>query len=171
MAALVLGTFEDRAVAQAAIERLKAAGIAEGEISLLARDLEVEVPVAVEGTPATATVTGAAAGGLLGALGGVLIGLATLAVPGVGPVVAAGPLLAALSATAFGAAAGGMVGALVDMGVPEEHVRLYVSDVKRGHVLLAVRTDALSEARLRDLMAEAGALNLYPTAPADTLAV
>ena len=99
-----------------------------------------------------------------------MVGLVALTVPGLGPVVAAGPLLAAMGGTALGAATGGLLGALLDMGVPEEHVKLYVSDLKRGHLLLAVRSDAFSEAQLRELMARAGALNLYPAAaePAGT---
>lgn len=123
------------------------------------RDDEVEVE-----TPESysATATGTATGGVIGAVGGLLVGLGTLAIPGVGPIVAAGPLAAALGGAAIGAATGGLIGALVDAGVPEEYASTYATHVERGHVLLTVRTDAASQAQVRDILAHAGALNLFP---------
>jgi uncharacterized membrane protein len=110
----------------------------------------------------SATATGTATGGLVGALGGFLVGLGALAIPGVGPIVAAGPLAAALGGAAIGAATGGLIGALVDAGVPEEYASAYTSYVEQGHVLLTVRTEAATQAQVRDILAHAGSLNVYP---------
>jgi uncharacterized membrane protein len=99
-----------------------------------------------------------------------LIGLGALALPGFGPVLAAGPLAAALGGAAIGAATGGLIGVLVDVGVPEEYATAYATHVERGHVLLTVRrseTDSPSASQVREIMAQAGALNIYP--PAGTL--
>jgi uncharacterized membrane protein len=163
MTTTVAGTFADRAAAQAAVERLRDAGIPISEISLIARQTERQAePVVVEDAPATAG--GATAGGILGALGGLLIGLGTLAIPGVGPVLAAGPLAAALGGAALGAATGGLLGALVDFGLPEEYATTYVSEVERGNLLLTVRTDPATAPIARDILAQSGALNVYPAA-------
>lgn len=110
----------------------------------------------------TATETGAATGGLIGAVSGFLIGLGIVALPGLGPIVAAGPLAAALGGTAIGAATGGLAGALVDAGVPEEYAATYASHVERGHVLLTVRAGDVSAREIREIMAHAGALDVYP---------
>jgi uncharacterized membrane protein len=112
----------------------------------------------------TATAEGTAFGGLIGALGGLLVGLGTLALPGLGAIVAAGPLAAALGGAAIGAATGGLIGALVDAGVPREYATTYASHVERGHVLLTVRTESVPPARAREIMVHAGAVNVYPTA-------
>jgi uncharacterized membrane protein len=111
----------------------------------------------------SATATGTATGGLIGALSGLLVGLGTLALPGLGPIVAAGPLAAALGGAAIGAATGGLIGALVDAGVPEEYASTYATHVERGHALLTVHTDAASQAKVRDILAHSGALHLYPS--------
>ena len=110
----------------------------------------------------SATETGAAAGGLIGALSGFLVGLGTLALPGLGPIVAAGPLAAMLGGTAIGAATGGLIGALVDAGVPEDYAATYTHHVARGHVLLIVQADAAPPERVHEIMLQAGAVNLYP---------
>jgi hypothetical protein len=119
----------------------------------------------VDAVPAgeySATETGAAAGGAIGALSGFLIGLGIVALPGLGPIVAAGPIAAALAGTAIGAATGGLTGALVDAGVPEEYAGAYASHVERGHVLVTVRADAVPAKEIREIMVHSGALNVYP---------
>jgi hypothetical protein len=85
---------------------------------------------------------GAGIGAVVGGLGGLLVGLGALAIPGIGPVLAAGPLAAALGALAgagIGAAAGGLIGAMVDMGIPEDQAELYSEGVRRGATLVIVR--------------------------------
>ena len=86
------------------------------------------------------TAAGAGIGAVLGGLGGLLIGLGALAIPGVGPVLAAGPIVATLVGAGVGAAAGGLIGALVDAGVPEEQANLYAEGVRRGGTLVTVST-------------------------------
>jgi hypothetical protein len=126
------------------------------------RVVDDEVEVVTPGDY-TATAAGTATGALVGGISGLLIGLGTLALPGLGPVLAAGPLAAALGGAAIGAATGGLIGALVDAGVPEVYATTYATDVERGHVLLTVRTDEASRTRVREILAASGALNLYPT--------
>jgi uncharacterized membrane protein len=89
--------------------------------------------------------------------------MALLTVPGVGPVLAAGPLAAVLDGTAIGAAKVALIGAIVDLGVPVEYARTYVSEIERGSVLVVVRTTAVPPEDVRAILAEAGATNLHST--------
>ena len=82
--------------------------------------------------------TGAATGGVTGGVLGLLAGIGALAIPGVGPFIAAGPIMAALSGAAIGAGTGGMVGGLVGMGIPEIEAKRYEDKLKRGNYLIAV---------------------------------
>ncbi len=200
MAITLAGTFEDQTAAQEAIERLRAAGIATSDISMIVRDREAVAPGGAEagirgGTVAatapnpmlrgeepvlrtaveddevvamtpedlSVTASGTTTGGIIGAIGGLLVGLGALALPGLGPIVAAGPLAATLGGAAIGAATGGLIGALVDAGVPEEYATTYATHVERGHVLLTVHPRPEQQDRVRDILAHAGALNIYPT--------
>jgi len=105
-------------------------------------------------TPATG---GAATGATIGGLGGLLVGLGVLAVPGIGPILAAGPLVGALSGLLAGGAAGGVIGGLSTIGVPEEYARDYASRIEQGHTLISVRTDSVScDAVERILVANGG---------------
>lgn len=160
MSTAVAGTFEDRAAAQSAVERLLTVGVPVSDISLIVRETEAVPEPGVEEGP-SATRVGMTTGGLLGALGGLLVGLSALTLPGVGAVLATGPLSAALGGAAIGAATGGLLGVLVDLGIPEEHASAYVSRLERGHVLLTVRGDTVPPAEVRELMEQAGAENLY----------
>jgi uncharacterized membrane protein len=161
MATVVSGVFTSPSTAQVAIERLRDLGVPSSDISLIAREVErVAEPVAVAAPSATAS--GVATGGIFGGLAGLLVGLGALAIPGIGPVIAAGPLLGALGGAAIGAATGGLLGALVDLGVPEEYATTYVTAVERGQVLLTVRTDAATPTQVREVLAGAGAQELYP---------
>ena len=93
----------------------------------------------------TGAATGALAGGLLGGAAGWLIGIGALAIPGVGPIIAAGPLAAALGGAALGAAGGGLIGALTGAGVPEEEAKWYDERVRSGSILLTVRAAGRTE--------------------------
>jgi hypothetical protein len=117
-------------------------------------------PVSVE--EYSPTESGAAAGGMIGALSGFLVGLGVVALPGLGLIVAAGPLAASLSGTAIGAATGGLIGALVEAGVPEEFAATGAYGVQCGHVLVLVQTEDVPPERVREIMLRAGAVNLYP---------
>src|SRR5690606_32970874 len=98
------------------------------------------------GTPssdqmASDVAAGAVTGGVVGGLTGVLLGLGVLAIPGFGPVLAAGPLVAGLAGAGIGAAVGGLVGALVSWGVPQEEAELYAESVRRGSTLVGLKAD------------------------------
>src|SRR3954447_8286750 len=128
MARTVIGVFDTRDQAKSVVGHLIKAGVEGDEISFLTRhDAEPAVPT----TPATGvdedsgTGSTAATGAMFGGIGGLLLGLGALAIPGVGPVLAAGPLAAALTGAGIGAAGGAVVGALTDSGVPERDAQFY----------------------------------------------
>jgi hypothetical protein len=122
----VVGTYDNIQTAYAVANDLISAGYSRNDISVIANDAKNEYAPYVGTTTATTVDTGddvakgAGIGAALGGLGGLLVGLGALAIPGVGPVIAAGPLLAALTGAGVGAVTGGIVGALVDMGIPDE---------------------------------------------------
>jgi hypothetical protein len=128
--------------------RLRTAGFTEGDISLLApdrggmRDLGHQNSTkAPEGAAA-----GASAGALFGGALGWLAGIGALAIPGVGPLIAAGPILATLSGAALGTAAGGMTGALAGLGIPEYEAQAYEGKLREGNILMCVHADNSDEA-------------------------
>jgi uncharacterized membrane protein len=130
--------FSERAVAENVIEQLKASGISAEEISVLFAAPPGQEPStkAPEGT-----ATGGTAGFVLGGILGWLAGIGSLAIPGVGPFIAAGPIMAALSGAAVGAALGGVSGALIGMGIPEYEARRYEAQLREGKLLLSVHTE------------------------------
>lgn len=148
MAKMVVGLFADLAAAEAAVRGLLDAGFPGDSIGLVARDdggqwsgeLEAGQPRTEDQDIADQAWSGAGAGALAGGLGGLLVGLAALAIPGIGPAIAAGPVVAALTGAGLGAAAGGLVGALVEVGIPNEPAESYAEGVRRGGVLLTLRS-------------------------------
>jgi hypothetical protein len=137
------GIYQTRAAAEEAVAELRHAGFRNTDISALfpdnagTKDFAVEKNTkAPEGTAAGAT-SGAVAGGVIGWLAG--IGL--LAIPGIGPLIAAGPIVAALAGAGALGAVGGIVGALAGMGVPEYEAKRYEGRVKHGGILLSVHCD------------------------------
>ena len=137
----VVGVFDDREDAREAIEALKETGFGGDAISILSPDKQATQNIAEDtGTHAgSGAATGAIAGGVLGGLGGWLVGIGALAIPGIGPFIAAGAFAAALSGAAIGAGVGAIAGALVGMGVPEEHAKFYEGEAKAGKTLVTVR--------------------------------
>jgi hypothetical protein len=102
--------------------------------------------------------TGGVAGGLLGGTLGWLAGIGALAIPGVGPLIAAGPIMAALGGAAVGSAVGGLTGALVGMGIPEFEAKRYEGKIKEGNILISVHTDDSDEReRAEEIFERAGA--------------
>ncbi|CAI6034809.1 hypothetical protein PAECIP112173_00779 [Paenibacillus sp. JJ-100] len=136
----IVGVFNTEREASQAIESLKAEGFTSDEISVVTQDRDELKAIREEtGTKAPEGVAaGAATGGVLGGVAGLLAGIGALAVPGIGPILAAGPIAAAFTGAAVGAGAGGLVGGLVGLGIPEEDARQYEEYVQNGKILLLV---------------------------------
>jgi len=172
MAKTVVGLFDTLNEAQSVVQQLIDAGFDRNEISILANDARGEFTRAnaVGETSSTAEGAGAGAvgGGVLGGVLGLLVGIGALAIPGIGPVLAAGPLAAALGTAGastlvgagIGAAAGGVIGALVGAGIPEEDASFYAEGVRRGGTLVMVKTADDTSQRAYDLMRSAGAVDI-----------
>jgi uncharacterized membrane protein len=136
----IVGVFAAEYEASRAIEELKRQGCRTEDISIIARNSESADTLRDEsGTQAPEGIaTGAATGGLLGGLTGLLMGIGALAIPGIGPIIAAGPLAATLAGAAIGAGSGGLVGGLIGLGIPEEEAKRYDNYVGEGHILVMV---------------------------------
>lgn len=146
--------------AQRIVVDLKGASFSNNDISVLFPDKSGTRDFAHEHhTKAPeGTATGAGVGGVLGGTLGWLAGIGSLAIPGVGPFIAAGPIMAALGGAAVGATVGGLTGALVGMGIPEYEAKRYEGRIKDGNYLISVHTeDSAQRARAKDIFERAGA--------------
>ncbi|MHB1041744.1 MAG: hypothetical protein ACYC0Q_02775 [Eubacteriales bacterium] len=130
----VIGLYDSRDQAERAVSALRGRGFHE-EISILAADKGKAGGGGAQ--PGGSMATGATTGGVLGGLAGLAMGVGALAIPGIGPIVAAGPIAGLLS----GAATGGIAGGLIDWGIPAERGKFYESKVKEGKILASVRTN------------------------------
>jgi hypothetical protein len=156
----VFGIYNSGTDAERAVDRIIAAGFSNSDISVLMPDTQGSKEFAHEkNTKAPeGTTTGVTAGGALGGTIGLLAGIGALAIPGVGPFIAAGPIMGALAGMGVGGAVGGLIGALVGMGMPEYEAKRYEGRVKDGGVLLSVHCDTSDEvSRAKDLLEETGA--------------
>jgi hypothetical protein len=125
------------------VDDLKAAGFSNNDVSVLLPDRAGSRDFAHEHhTKAPeGAATGAVAGGVTAGVLGWLVGIGTLAIPGVGPLIAAGPIMAALGGAAAGGAVGGLAGALVGFGIPEYEAKQYEGKIKNGNIMISVHTD------------------------------
>ncbi len=139
----VYGIYRNRAHAEQGVDRLIAAGYRNEDISVLLPDNVGTKDFAHEkGTKAPeGTTTGVIAGGAIGGTLGLLAGIGSLAIPGVGPFIAAGPIMGALSGLGVGGAVGGLIGALVGLGIPEYEAKRYEGRIREGGILLSVHCD------------------------------
>ncbi len=137
----VVGIVKSRLEAERIVNAVKSAGYSENDISVLLPDQEGTKDFAHDNSTKApeGAVTGASTGAVLGGALGLAAGLGALAIPGVGPLIAAGPIMAALSGAAVGGAVGGLGGALVGLGIPEYEAKLYEGKIREGNILLAVR--------------------------------
>jgi hypothetical protein len=162
----VLGLFDDRKQLELAIDGLIADGFPGSEISALLPDAKGTKDVAHEKhtkAPEGALV-GAATGGAVGGTLGLLAGLGALAIPGLGPFIAAGPIMAALAGVGVGGAVGTVTGALVGLGIPEYEAKRYESFVNKGGSLLTIHAvDAEAAKRAKAVMARFGAKGIDST--------
>jgi hypothetical protein len=113
-----------------------------------------------EADDASGAATGAVTGGVVGGAAGLAASLMGLAIPGIGPIIAAGPIVATLSGAGVGAVAGGLIGGLTDMGVSKTDAEYYAESVRRGGALVTVRADDARAERAADIMREHGAIDI-----------
>jgi uncharacterized membrane protein len=154
----LFNTFTD---AQHAVETLVNADVDRADISMIANDAGGDYKVYTgDYKEGDATASGAVGGAAVGGAIGLLAGLGALAIPGVGPVLAAGPLLSALLGAGVGAATGGIAGALIDVGVSEEEAQYYSEGVRRGGTLLSVTTSDEHVNQVEHLLDRSGAVDI-----------
>ena len=160
MSKSVFGIATTEGQAERIVRQVQSQGFATSDISVLMPDTggtrdvgHVKATKAPEGAS-----TGAATGGVTGGVLGLLAGVGALAVPGLGPFIAAGPIMAALSGAAVGATTGGVVGGLVGLGIPEIEAKRYDEKLKKGNYLIAVHADESDDVgRAKDIFKSAGA--------------
>jgi hypothetical protein len=162
----VFGIYPSVEQAERAVDTLVKERFANGDISVLMPDRQSSKDFAHEKhTKAPeGTTTGVATGGTIGGTLGLLAGIGALAIPGVGPFIAAGPIMGALAGLGVGGAVGGLVGALVGMGIPEYEAKRYEGRIKEGGVLLSVHCDTAEEiARAKQILKRTGANDVAST--------
>jgi hypothetical protein len=171
MARTVVAIYDDLQAANRAVRELVDSGIPRDNISVIAhnrgegdqnvirdRDVTAKSDTVADETGAGAGV-GAGIGAAIGGIGGLLVGLGALTIPGIGPVIAAGPLAVALSTltgagvgAVAGGVTGGLLGALIGLGIPEEEAGYYAEGVRRGGVLVTVQADDVNTDRVMDVL-------------------
>ena len=160
---------DTEAQTDAVLEKLRSAGFSDNDISVLFPDKESTRDFAHKKAtkmPEGATV-GASTGGVVGGTIGLLAGIGALAIPGLGPFIAAGPIMAALSGGAIGAGVGGLTGALVGLGIPEYEAKRYEGKVKEGGILISVHSESNDETnRAKNIFKEEGAHDISSTGEA-----
>jgi hypothetical protein len=165
----VFGIYPSLTSVEISVDELKSAGFRNTDISVLfpesagTRDFAHE-----KNTKAPEGVTaGAGTGAVLGGALGWLIGIGALAVPGMGPFIAAGPIMAALAGAGVGGTVGGIAGALIGMGIPEYEAKRYEGQVKDGGILLSVHSDSSDwTKRAKEILKRTGAQDIASTGEA-----
>jgi hypothetical protein len=147
VAKTVIGLFDNIGAAQAAVRGLVGNGIAQQDIGFMA-DQRHEVPSTAHLNESEGALSGAGAGAALGGMAGLALALAPLAIPGIGPILAAGPIAAALAGAGLGALAGGVIGGLTNLGVPEKEAHYYAEALRRGGIVVTVAADQAATANL-----------------------
>jgi heat induced stress protein YflT len=163
------GIYATREMAENAVDRLLAHGFRNEDISVMLQDNVGTKDFAHEkNTKAPeGTTTGAVAGATVGGTLGLLAGIGALAIPGLGPFIAAGPIMATLAGIGSGGVVGGIVGALVGMGIPEYEAKRYEGRIKEGGILLSVHCDNGDwVGKAKNLLKETGAEDISSTGEA-----
>lgn len=151
----VVALFDDVNSAQRALEELLNNGFDRSDISVVRTNTEGEYTVGTtttENMSASGAAAGVGIGAALGGIAGLVVGLGVLAIPGIGPIVAAGPLATTLAGAGIGAAAGGIIGVLTDVGIPESEAGYYVEGVRRGGTLLTVRASESQVSQVTEVL-------------------
>ncbi|ANE48151.1 low temperature-induced protein [Paenibacillus swuensis] len=157
----IVGAFSTRDEAISAIEDLKRLGYNSDDISVVSRNQD-HLETITEETGSRVPegmATGAATGGVIGGVAGLLAGIGLLAIPGVGPILAAGPIAATLTGAAVGAGAGTLVGGLIGLGIPEDEAERYNEYVDNDKLLVLVDVEPERQAGVYDIFRTHGALN------------
>jgi hypothetical protein len=166
---VVYGIYNNRSQAEAGVDALIASGFRNEDISVLLQDNVGTKDFAHEKhTKAPeGAATGATTGGVIGGTLGLLAGIGALAIPGVGPFIAAGPIMGTLAGIGSGAALGGLVGALVGMGIPEYEAKRYEGRIKEGGILVSIHADNSEwSGRAKDILKRTGADDVSSTGEA-----
>src|SRR5438876_10726136 len=165
----VFGIFPDRLSTENAVAALREAGFRSTDVSVLfpenagTKDLAHEKNTKAPEGVATGATSGAVIGGTLGWL----VGIGALAIPGLGPFIAAGPVVAALAGAGAGGTLGGITGALIGLGIPEYEAKRYEGRIKGGGILLSVHTDDSDwTKRAKDILEQTGAQDISSTSEA-----
>lgn len=165
MKEVVVGLFDDFSAAENTVRDLVEHGVPREDISLVVSDAEGKHSRYAEVDEGNNVVVGAGAGAAVGGLTGLLLGLGALAVPGIGPVLAAGPLAAAIAGTTVGAATGMWLGALTEeANVPKGDALLYAEAIRRGATLVSARVDDPLADRAKDIMHRHHSVNIHQRA-------
>src|SRR6201996_5589415 len=167
----VFGIYPDSTRAGRGAGALIAAGFGSAEISVLLPDTQSTQAFAhhKDTKAPEGTAVGVTAGGAIGGVLGVLAGIGALAIPGVGPLIAAGPIMAGLAGLGVGGAVGGLVGALMGMGIPEYEAKRYEGRVKGGGTLLSVHCDTSDEiTRAKSILKGTAAEDIASTSEASS---
>jgi hypothetical protein len=169
----VFGIYASRNSAEQAANSLVSSGFSTADISVLLPEnlgsREIGTEKATKG-PEGAT-TGAGAGAVIGGTLGLLAGIGALAIPGVGPLIAAGPIMATLAGLGVGGAVGGLTGALVGLGIPEYEAKRYEGIIRKGGILLSVHCTTSEEvSRAKDIMKRTGGEDISSTGEASVSA-
>ena len=166
---VVYGIYANRANAENGVDSLRRDGFLSSDVSVLLTDDTSTKDFAHEKhtkAPEGAT-TGVGAGAVLGGTLGWLAGIGALAIPGVGPLIAAGPIMAAMAGASVGGAIGGIAGALIGMGIPEYEAKRYEGMVKDGGVLLSVHTQNSDRTKkAKEILLDTGARDISATSEA-----
>ena len=170
----VVGSFDSFDEAQRVARDLIDDGFMESDINVIASNARGDYKNDARATTGVDTVagsgartgehsgaaTGAVTGGVVGGAAGLAASLMSLTIPGIGPIIAAGPIVAMLTGAGVGAVAGGLIGGLTDLGVSREHAEYYSESVRRGGALVTVRADEARAERAADIMREHGAVDI-----------
>jgi len=165
----VFGIYRDRQQAEQSVDALRSAGFRNSDVSALLPDNVGTKDFAHEKSTKApeGTTTGATSGAVLGGALGWLAGIGALAIPGLGPFIAAGPIMGTLAGAGAGGAVGGLIGALVGMGIPEYEAKRYEGRVRDGGILLSVHCDNSDwRDRAKDILKRTGAQDVASTGEA-----
>jgi len=160
----VVGIVHTRVEAETLVDCLRAARFVDSDISVLLPDKDGTQDFAHDNSTKApeGAIAGVGTGGVIGGVLGLLAGIGALAVPGVGPLIAAGPIMAALSGVAVGATVGGVAGSLIGMGIPEYEAKLYEGKIRDGNILIAAHCETNDQlSRAEDLFKHNKATDIH----------